>query len=569
MDIVIPSRLLSKDLITSESFDCNEAFGHGIFQRRLLIFGSLALFLMNIHGFAIPLISRDVEYWCKQPPASNVSEVAWRNLAVFVGADRTVSRCQLYKHPEDPNNTETIRCQEWVYDDPPARTTIVSEWNLVCQRRFLIAAITAVHNAGAVFFAVPAGCIADRIGRMPVLLAGVALLIVSSVAGCVSRSYVMHTTLKFFTSGSVGVVAYLTIVSLFEVTTHDNRPLHVVLCGMYGVIASDLWFVSFVPVRLSWMLKQAIFLLPTLLSLPFFCIVQESPRWLVSKGRLESAEAVMMAAAEENQFLYAHTASMVHKLKKDIDVNAKRLPAINVELLDGCSIQRRTFIMCVSYFSFMFTQFITLYTSKPQKDAWIKPVSFTVNLFSCLLMYLLVTRITMLSLMTSWFGTLGIVQCLLGVAVGAKFTIWSVVLILLSKAIFISGIVLCSAYVLELSPTAVRATVACWSYACSRLGAVAASIAFVLQGAGRLDLAYAIAAFCLFTSMIAQRRLPMATTVECAKKEVKRVSAIKQRSMEYMKNSLDSRVQDTSRSKASSDMSRSSATSRGHLQVED
>ncbi|KAK8757162.1 hypothetical protein V5799_000133, partial [Amblyomma americanum] len=125
MDILFPGRLVSNDLITSDCFDCHEAFGHGIFQWRLLRLGTLAPFLMNIHAFVVALISTNVEHWCKQPPASDISVDAWKNATFPADSEGRVNRCQLYEHPEDSNNTETIPGHEWVYDDPPARTTIV------------------------------------------------------------------------------------------------------------------------------------------------------------------------------------------------------------------------------------------------------------------------------------------------------------------------------------------------------------------------------------------------------------------------------------------------------------
>ncbi|KAK8782098.1 hypothetical protein V5799_016560 [Amblyomma americanum] len=249
MDIIIPRRLLTKDLLTSESFDCYEAFGHGVFQWRLMGLCTLAAFLMNINDLVFPLISRDVEHWCKQSAASNISEVAWRNAAVPAAIGGRLSQCLLYKHPEDADNAESVPCQEWEYDDERARTSIVSEWNLVCDRRLLIVAIVAVHNSGACVFTVAAGSIADHIGRKPVLLAGVTLLIVSTAAGCLSRTFLMLTTIGFFSSGSAGVVTSLAAVSFFEVTIHENRPLHIVVSVTAGLLFSDFYRVIFVPVK--------------------------------------------------------------------------------------------------------------------------------------------------------------------------------------------------------------------------------------------------------------------------------------------------------------------------------
>ncbi|KAH9372597.1 hypothetical protein HPB48_019116 [Haemaphysalis longicornis] len=76
----------------------------------------------------------------------------------------------------------------------------------------------------------------------------------------------------------------LSAVALFEVTTHENRPLHIVLAGTVGVVFSDLWYVGWASVQLGWKLKQILFVLPTLLLLPALPYIEESPRWLTGQG---------------------------------------------------------------------------------------------------------------------------------------------------------------------------------------------------------------------------------------------------------------------------------------------
>ncbi|KAL1481819.1 hypothetical protein MTO96_034212 [Rhipicephalus appendiculatus] len=87
-------------------------------------------------------------------------------------------------------------------------------------------------------------------------------------------------------------------IAFFEVTTHDNRPLHVDIIGALTTVASDPWFGFVAPLDLHWVSNQAAYLAPTYLMAAAFFLVIESPRWLVAKKRFVEVEYVMLAAGE-------------------------------------------------------------------------------------------------------------------------------------------------------------------------------------------------------------------------------------------------------------------------------
>ncbi|KAL1436966.1 hypothetical protein MTO96_048987 [Rhipicephalus appendiculatus] len=538
MDILFPRRLMYKDFLTSESFDCYDAFGHGTFQRRLLLLCTIAPFLANLHGCLFRLILRDVEYWCKlpaPPPHYNISLVEWRNLLLPEEIDGQLSRCRRYGNPHTPNGStpDTIPCTEWAYSDDGdlSRTSIVSDWDLVCQRRVLVDVMIAVHCFGACLLTIMAGSLADSVGRMPVLLAAVTILVISTVAGCLSKSYVTFVAVKFFSSGSVAAVMNITVMSAFEVTTHNNRPLHVIFAGTLGLLFSDIWYATIAPLEVGWMLKQTVFMLPTMLMLPSFCVVWESPRWLIAKARFEEAEAVMMSAATINHFPIDHTALLTDKLKTAMARNAVRLPSIDEDMLGGYSIRRRALILSLSYFAITFSVFVPTFAPANGKEPWYTLSSFLVNLLGYGVMDFMITRLTMLTVMNVWFAVLSVLECLLSLGVGTDFGLLSPALVMVATSFFYSGSVLCLVYALELFPTAVRGTAVCWVFACGRLGALLATIAREYQRLGRADVVHAVAGGLLLASMVAQRGLPHATNVECTKIEKRRSSAMGKRSI--------------------------------------
>ncbi|XP_077560723.1 solute carrier family 22 member 7-like [Haemaphysalis longicornis] len=556
MNVLQLSILLSKDLLTCESFDCYDVFKHGPFQRRLLLFRSLAFFLMNANSFVLHLITSDVGHWCKRPPHSNMSAAPWITSAIPLEPDGSLSRCLRFEHPDEPNNTNTIPCEEWEVEQQLASTTIVSEWNLVCQRRSLITVLVLVHNGACAMFAIAAGSLADSAGRFRVLLVVIITLLVSTAAACLSDSYVVYASLRFFVGGSAAVTMALSLVALFEVTTHAKRPLHIVLAGTVRVVFSDLWYVGWTPVQLGWKLKQMLFVLPTLLLLPALPYIEESPRWLTGQGRLRSAEDVMLSAAKSNIFPTSSTAWLHNKLKGDMSTNAARLTTIQ-DLLHGLSIRQRALFLCFSFFSITLAAFAIFFSPLHRRSVWLHLPSFLTTLAVYAVMHVLIRRLTMLAVISGWFMVIGILQCLMRIAVGAGFLLASEVLLILAKAFYYFGSVLCFVYAIELFPSAVRGTAACWTFACGRLGAVVTSVTLVLQKVGREDAAFAFSGALLFAAVLAMRRLPHETTVECAESAARRASTVVKRRMDHMKQTIKERPEEPGKPKSSHECGKS------------
>ncbi|KAH9367978.1 hypothetical protein HPB48_022395 [Haemaphysalis longicornis] len=191
MELLQPQALLKKGLILSESFDIDDAFGHGVLQKQAMVLGIMGVFLMSTHFAVIKVIAGDVDHWCQQPPDSNVSAIIWRKEFIPVEADGRPSRCRAYyKNQTDFNNTEPTACNEWEYDVSTAGSTIVSVWNLVCHRRVLLVAALAAHNSGRML-SIVAGLIADYLGRAPVIRVVAGLMVISTVASCF-RDIIRH-----------------------------------------------------------------------------------------------------------------------------------------------------------------------------------------------------------------------------------------------------------------------------------------------------------------------------------------------------------------------------------------
>ncbi|XP_070395557.1 steroid transmembrane transporter SLC22A24-like [Dermacentor albipictus] len=317
MALFFRRRLAALDLETSESVDCFDAIGHGVYQQRLLFLSFVSSFLVHVNILSFYLISGDVDHWCRPPPDWTMSVAAWRNSAIPLEADGSPSRCSVYKNPADPNDTDVVACDHWDYDPKNEKKTIVSSWNLVCHRRSLIAVIQLVYLTGSVVLPSIAGYLADSVGRRPMLLMFTAALIVGTCGSWFADTYVLYVVIRFVLSGCSGAAALVSCMLAFEVTRHEYRTTYTVAVTLSAVLLSELWYDLLRQLSLDRFLLQAIFLAPTAVALSTFWFADESIRWLIFSRNMASAEAVMLAAAKMNNIPLPTTACLLNKLKAE------------------------------------------------------------------------------------------------------------------------------------------------------------------------------------------------------------------------------------------------------------
>ncbi|XP_075726407.1 uncharacterized protein LOC142768323 [Rhipicephalus microplus] len=163
--------------------ESRSAFGHGRFQKTMLLCAQLATMLAYSYSFTLLFIDLEpVEHWCAPPQQfATLSEQMWKDIASPRDSNGDFKQCERYEPldapasplaastsqagaPTTPNleastqppitmdrtNSSEVRCESFVYKpDTPGRNAI-ARWNLVCDRSWyeglLKAAYTGVQN---------------------------------------------------------------------------------------------------------------------------------------------------------------------------------------------------------------------------------------------------------------------------------------------------------------------------------------------------------------------------------------------------------------------------------------
>jgi putative MFS transporter len=169
---------------------------------------------------------------------------------------------------------------------------IIPLWHLAPAQ---IGALISIGYAGQVVGGLLSGCLAEKYGRVPLLIGNIILFSLLSFACVLADSYYILFALRFVQGIGLGgeVPIANTYVSEFAKSTGRGRfvlmqqlmfPIGLTTVGLVGVFVVPL---------LGWQWMFVLGSLPVLLALPMIRVLPESPRWLVSRGREEQADRVL------------------------------------------------------------------------------------------------------------------------------------------------------------------------------------------------------------------------------------------------------------------------------------
>ncbi len=154
-----------------------------------------------------------------------------------------------------------------------------------------IGALISIGYAGQVIGGLLSGWLADKYGRVPVMVGNIVLFSLMSFACILAQNYATLFTLRFVQGIGLGgeVPIANTYVSEFAKSKGRGRfvliqqlmfPIGLTTVGLVGIFVVPL---------LGWQWMFVLGGLPVLLALPMIRVLPESPRWLASRGRDDEA----------------------------------------------------------------------------------------------------------------------------------------------------------------------------------------------------------------------------------------------------------------------------------------
>ncbi|XP_048124993.1 solute carrier family 22 member 7-like isoform X2 [Alosa alosa] len=292
-----------------------EVNGFGRFQKLILSLSFLGRFTLPCHFMLTNFIAAVPSHHCDLSglDTEGVFEnlTAEQRLAVSIPArgDGTPSSCLMFPEPQfhllvNSSNATTLPagpCQNgWVFDNSTFRSTLASEWDLVCENKGLNKATATIFFIGVMFGAVTYGILSDRYGRRPMLLVSYVSGMGFALISAFSTSYIMFAVLRFLTGFSItGIIIVSSVLNVEWVDVGSRKLVGVVdsLSWTFGGVFFPLIAYGFRDWR--WLtIAVTLPLIPAIISWRWF---PESARWLIASGQLKKAQFYLQKSAKMNQ----------------------------------------------------------------------------------------------------------------------------------------------------------------------------------------------------------------------------------------------------------------------------
>ncbi|XP_078267184.1 organic cation/carnitine transporter 2-like [Rhinoraja longicauda] len=253
---------------------------------------------------------------CLIPGNLNLSQ-AWMNrtIPLVPGTQDQYRQCSRYRLDvfrnlsevfPDPDLLNVSGIEEepcldgWEDSQDQYTSTIVSEWDLVCDNTWKEPFTTSLHFFGVLIGSGASGVISDRFGRKIVSFGAMVVQVLFNPLLTLSPSWEIFCLINFFR----GIGEDSNLVAAFVLGSELlQRSIRVTYSSVgtgcfYAVGYMMLPFVAYF--MRGWRMLILTLSLISLLYIPLWWFIPESPRWLLSKGRVKEAESIIRLMAKKN-----------------------------------------------------------------------------------------------------------------------------------------------------------------------------------------------------------------------------------------------------------------------------
>ncbi|XP_077485129.1 solute carrier family 22 member 6-B-like [Amblyomma americanum] len=280
-------------------------FGSGRYQVLLLLFAQAAIFV-SYAQISIQVVNYyPIDYWCRPPSEySYMSTALWFNSSIPRRPDGSYSRCSRYDRPiaaGPKHNATEVPCEHWDYVRSAHGYSIITEWDLVCNRAWFVYWSHATFLTGSAVCVPLIGFVSDRFGRRPMLYVFVFMLFSCAVSQCFAQSFETFVILRLLFSASASVLEVTASILVFESTPPGRREAFVALAVCIPTVVAFPYVSAVSIIAFDWRGLHLAIAVPSVLLVALVCLTSESLHWLLVHARYEEAEQVALWAARLNK----------------------------------------------------------------------------------------------------------------------------------------------------------------------------------------------------------------------------------------------------------------------------
>ena len=264
----------------------------GPFQNQMLIFFVLVFVIAPFQNLGITFYSESDGFWCKSRTERAVENPTSVNIS--------------HKNQCLVNN---FTCTEFDHDHSFYRSTIVTEFNLVCDKSWYISSSKSVFQLGYLVSSIFFGLISDKYGRTWAYRSATILELVASLCQALAVNIEMFMVSRFFL-GFGGYGRYLSGMLILMEWAGPKARAQVKMFLEFGWVGgSALVPIAFYLVRhFRWI--QLIVFFYELAFIYWIWKTPESPTWLLLNGKYNEATESLTKAGVRNERGSSHEIKM-------------------------------------------------------------------------------------------------------------------------------------------------------------------------------------------------------------------------------------------------------------------
>ncbi|KAJ6221775.1 hypothetical protein RDWZM_000320 [Blomia tropicalis] len=247
----------------------------GLWQIRFFIAYLLFSIVCCWHALQLSFLAPEIDYWC-------VNDNNQSNGTITAATNKCSS--------------DGMSCIEWEYDvgrnESIYRSTIISEWNLVCNRQWLSSFTHSAYMIGGFLSCIIMSHCSDQYGRKPAIIFGWCFSLIGTILAGLSNSIVQFLISRMLIAFGITSCYQTGFVLILEMVGPKYRDI-------IGLTVTFGWSVGYISLpMIYWLipdfrLVHAFYAIVQICTIPLYLTLYESPRWLLVNNRYDEAISIL------------------------------------------------------------------------------------------------------------------------------------------------------------------------------------------------------------------------------------------------------------------------------------
>ncbi|XP_022075244.1 solute carrier family 22 member 13-like [Acanthochromis polyacanthus] len=454
----------------------------GLFQKITLFALSFPNFILPFHFASVLFVESDPERRCNTDwilsAGPNLTTEEQLNLTLPREEDGSFSKCRMFVPVDwdiddirENGLNETSGCVNgWVYGNMIYKATIVTDFDLVCERANFLEVAQTLFMAGILVGCLLFGPFAESFGRKRATQIPVVLMVVFCVTTGLCPNFYLYLASQFMAGIGYGGFRMNGIILATEWIGVSKRSWGACLPQLFAAVGQTVLAGVIYLVR-DWRLAQ--FVTASLLAVVaiYIWFIPESARWLLNRGRTDEANQLITKVANINK------RTVPELVLEKIVVKETKTKGGVIILIQSPLLRKYFFTVIFAWFSLNVTYYcLSFNVGKLGLDVFMTQAMFGLSELPAHIMSIWLLEV--LGRKVSFMSTIlmGGLMCILLLAVPQGNAVAVTILATAGRFFTNWAASICNVYVQELFPTSFRQTASGLGSIASRAGGLLAPL---------------------------------------------------------------------------------------------